>query len=84
MRTEEKFRTAWTKLEWMLKFHAPRAYWLIPTADDYVVSLPAPRAEDLPLGTASLQYELREGEPYAIAQVYATNVEKGSFQKIAA
>ena len=83
MRTEESFRTAWAHLEWMVRFHK-RAYWLIPTADDYVVSLPAPRSEDLPRGTASLQYELREDELYAIAQVFATNVEKGSFQKIAA
>lgn len=84
MRTEENFRTAWKKLEWMLNFHRPRAYWLIPTADDYIVSLPAPRREDLPLGTAALQYEIRDGEPYPIAQVYASNVEKSSFQKLAA
>ena len=83
MRTEDNFRTAWTHLEWMVRFHK-RAYWLIPTADAYIVSLPAPRAEDLPLGTSSLRYELREDELYAIAQVFATNVEKCSFQKIAA
>jgi hypothetical protein len=69
MRDEEKFAREWRNLIWMLNFHK-KPFWLVPTVDDYIVSVIKPLAENLPEGTASHLYALVEdGEPIVLETV---------------
>lgn len=69
MRTEEKFAREWHKLVWMLNFHR-KPFWLVPTDDDYVISVIKPSGETLPEGTASHLYAFAEdGEPIVLETV---------------
>lgn len=76
MRTEENFGREWKHLEWMLRFHNPRSYWFVPTADDYIISCIKPERKELPLGTAACQYRLINDEPCVISKVFASDVTK--------
>lgn len=55
MRSHEKFVNAWKSLEWWVNFHKT-SVWLVPTEDDYKLSVIKPSSQDLPIGTAANKY----------------------------
>ena len=55
MRTQEKFDNAMARLKWSLRFHN-KEFWIVPTEDDYCISVVCPKPEDLPKGTRAVKY----------------------------
>lgn len=56
MRTLHKFNTAYEQLMWFTKFHNKTA-WLVPSDDDYTISIIKPQPHELPSGTGSNLYD---------------------------
>jgi hypothetical protein len=57
MRTEEQFAKVWKELERFVKFHK-KSVWLVPTLDDYNISIIEPKESDIPVGTTAIEYDV--------------------------
>lgn len=57
MRTSEQFKSAWKDLEWFLKFHK-KSVWLVPSENNYTLSIVKPDPHELPFGTAANFYDV--------------------------
>ena len=55
MRTQERFYDVFKELTWFVKFHN-KPVWLVPTEDDYKLSVIKPVASELPRGTTAIYY----------------------------
>lgn len=55
MRTQAQFEAAIKLVEWYLGYHK-QPVWLVPTQHGYKVVWVAPHPDDLPAGTAAIQY----------------------------
>lgn len=55
-RSQSAFLKTFNEVKWYVNFHK-RSVWLVPRADDYIISIIRPTPEELPMGTAAICYD---------------------------
>lgn len=55
MRTLEQFSSAFRSLKWFVSFHN-KPVWLVPTENEYKLSVVKPKPDELPEGTCANLY----------------------------
>jgi len=71
MRTESKFEKAINEAKQFINFHK-KPVWLVPTEDDYKISIIPPKSEDIPFGTNSILYGLSDNKFDSLDHIEST------------